>query len=562
MHPPPRILRRRDDYARRRWAAHKARPHTTRLLVSLAILLLAALLSANALGHARRWHPDEAFYMSFAHHAAVKGDWWLLSEPVDKPPLTFYLNALALQFFAVDVDSGGVLFLDVHKGEFAGRLPSWFASVLLVAAVMAWAQALSGRNHVAWLAGVLVALSPLRIVFAPTAFTDMPMLLLATLSLWQAARGHPAWAGVWFVLSIAAKPQSIFLLPLVVALLITIKPQISPRAQQAAGHARSRQAVPGTQPRLWGEAAGGQAWRRKALWRFVLPMLVGVGLLLLWDVMREAQGAVNVWALGRANYPPLQQTPLAAYGERFTLWWETVQWLFGSGALTVALLGAGCALVIRTASGQRLWRARRQEEAGRANDSDAARLRVLLPLWLLTFFALHMALTLNLYDRNMLVLLPVAGLWVAWELAPLLERSRWLRAVGAAGLLLLVALGWQASTGVLRIGGDTGWHDGIDDFAAYLNSKPVATVIYDPWLNWELNYYMGSWSDKRRVHYPTPEELVAGALALDERGTRYFVAPTNRDAAPWLDALAGAGFTVTLDEQLGNFRSYALRPPE
>ena len=38
--------------------------------------------------------------------------------------------------------------------------------------------------------------------------------------------------------------------------------------------------------------------------------------------------------------------------------------------------------------------------------------------------------------------------------------------------------------------------------ARHLNGKPVATVIYDPWLGWELGYYLGVWHDKRRVHYP------------------------------------------------------------
>ena len=82
----------------------------------------------------------------------------------------------------------------------------------------------------------------------------------------------------------------------------------------------------------------------------------------------------------------------------------------------------------------------------------------------------------------------------------------------------------------------------------HLNAKPVATVIYDPWLGWELGYYLGQWHDKRRVHYPTPAALVAGALALDEASaTATFVAPVDQPHDDWLAALRGLGFGVDVD---------------
>jgi hypothetical protein len=118
-----------------------------------------------------------------------------------------------------------------------------------------------------------------------------------------------------------------------------------------------------------------------------------------------------------------------------------------------------------------------------------------------------------------------------------------------------------AATGTYDIGGDDGQHDGIDVLADYLNSKPIAAVIYDHWLDWELDYYMGEWTNKRRVYYPTPQQLVEGALQLEETGVRYFVAPVDENITEWLNALAAADFAISLDYESANFRVFALVPP-
>ena len=89
----------------------------------------------------------------------------------------------------------------------------------------------------------------------------------------------------------------------------------------------------------------------------------------------------------------------------------------------------------------------------------------------------------------------------------------------------------------------------------------MATVIYDPWLGWELDYYLGAWHDKRRVHYPTAEALKGGALELDERGERYFVAPIDQAHDEWLAALRAALFSVDVDYQRDRFIVYRLTPP-
>jgi hypothetical protein len=126
--------------------------------------------------------------------------------------------------------------------------------------------------------------------------------------------------------------------------------------------------------------------------------------------------------------------------------------------------------------------------------------------------------------------------------------------------LLLIIPAINAAEGRTAINDEYRQYEGIDDLAAYLNSKPVATVIYDRWLGWELAYYMGQWTDKRRVYYPTPDELVRGALNLCEIGSRYLPAPAQKPINPWLEALWEAGFDVAQVYETRNFVVYEIIP--
>jgi len=401
-----------------------------KLILAILIIWAAALFSTIALHHARRFHPDEALYMTMARNAAVNGDWWLISLPLDKPPLTYYTNALSLNLLAVDSDASGVLQLDVHKGEFAGRMPSLLMSVLLVAVVVALAKALCKDACAAWFAGVLTALSPLRIVFAPTAFTDMPMLLFATVALWMAARGRWACSGLWMMVSVAAKPQSVFYLPLIVAFVFL-------------QYHRTKEFKRGL----------------RHIIVFAGPLILGGLLLLLWDVGREAQGAANIWAVGYLNYTPTRITPFADYASRWHEWWKTANHLFGDRWLTIGLLGiAAFGTVLR----RRLvdW---------------------ILLSWLVGFCALHMLLTLNLFDRNLILMLPIAAVWVAnigsKHIFTLSGCNICKLVVTIIILLWLTGLSYVAATGAFYIGGDDGTHDGIDVLADYLSLARLGVGI-------------------------------------------------------------------------------------
>lgn len=486
------------------------------LSISALIILLSALLSFLALDNARRFHPDESFYMTIARNAAVNGDWLLISEPVDKTPLTFYTNALALVFFAVDSDDNSVLQLDALKGEFAGRMPSVLMSVMLVAVVIQLAKSISGNNRAAYLAGLLTALSPFRIVFAPTAFTDLPMLLFGAIALLMAVKHKPGWAGFWFIVSLSAKPQIIFYLPLILGVLL-----IHSYKTDTIHHVPTR------------------------FLRFFIPVVIGIGILWAWDNVRIANGAESFYLLGQSRYTATMFTPLSDYPARFLLWWETVQYLFGHGVIT------GLIIVYAII---RLFLNRRS--------NASAPTFLLLWGWVIAFFMAHTILTLNLFDRNQIVLLPVIIVLVSCETKYIFRRGGFETLPYIFVFLLILFFAIQATFWQLPIGGDDGRHDEIDELADYLNSKPVATVIYDTWLDWELDYYMGQWTNKRRVFYPTPELLIRDALLLDEHGTRYFVAPSDRDVSEWLSTLDNAGFSVELDYEMTNFVVYSLMPPD
>ena len=90
---------------------------------------LGAVLRFRGL-FANTFHADEALFATWARLIAVWRDPLLLTQAVDKPPLLFYLQALFYPLF------GPV--------EFAARLPSWIASLLLIPLTAQLARRLTG----------------------------------------------------------------------------------------------------------------------------------------------------------------------------------------------------------------------------------------------------------------------------------------------------------------------------------------------------------------------------------------------------------------------------------
>lgn len=465
--------------------------------IETLLLILAAAFVVSAAGQDVRLHPDEAHFLTFSRNAAVKGD-WLFSGALDKPPLSHYAAAFALTLWGVDTDSGGVLMLDIYKGEFAARMVAVFASVVLVALVMRCAASLALDRRAGWFAGVFMVLSPLRIVFAPTVFTDMLAVTLAAAALLATCRGKNIVAGVLLALAFSAKPQAALFVPLLLMM-------------SGSFHAALR---------------------------IVAAFVAGLLPLLLWDIARPE---TSVFLLGAVNNTP--DAPLIApvhqWGDRLSQWLGFARYIAGEGLAFLLLMGLACGALINT---------------------HAAKKAVCLLLWLAGVTVLYTVTTFNIYDRYVLVMLPVVGILAGIGTYALCRRWKMTALLFGVTALLMMPAALSASRLQLPIGGDRGDYAAIDALAAHLNRKPVATVIYDRWLGWSLDYYLGAWHDKRRVHYPTPQQMAGGAAALDEIGTRYFIVPDDKDAAPWLAAFRAAGFVVRVDAVIDRFTVYALTP--
>ena len=482
----------------------------------LIVLLLASLFQIHQLTQDVRFHPDEALFMTFARNAAVNGD-WILSGALDKPPLSIYQSAISMVLIGNRTDAAGVLHLDPHVGEFAGRLPNVFWAILLVALMMRLAHDLYRNERISLFAGLLSATSPYILAFGATAFTDMSLLFWLAFSIWMAVRRKWGWAGIALGLAFWSKQQAIFCIPLI--LLIINRKEVA-------------YLVPTTRNRIKG---------------FFGAIIVLFFLLIIWDASRPE---TSIFLLGTINNSPDSfLAPPATYMNRLLEWLNVGQWLIGWGWLTF--------LMVMMAIFGWLWH---------WFQGDSYRwLDTLMLLFIVGYISLHTVLAFNQYDRYLLLILPPLILLCARGLFAFLNISLNREQVspmlwGIFTLIYIVSALTTLHAGI-PIGGDKGEHQGIDNLADYLNSKPIATVIYDPWLGWELGYYMGQWTNKRRVHYPTPNTLVEGALALEEIGDRYLVAPVDKPLMEWLEALESAGFTYQVDYQSERFMVYRLLVP-
>jgi len=468
----------------------------------LLIVLLASVLQFHQLGRDIRFHPDEASFMTYARGAAVNGD-WLLPGALDKPPLAIYLGAVSMVATGVVADDKGVLHLDPLVGEFAARLPNVIMAILLAGLMMRLSWAAFNDEAAALVAGLLTALSPYVLAFGATAFTDVGLLFFSVLALYCLECQGYRKAGLALGLAFWCKQQALLLLPLVVLL-------------------------------LWAKGA-----RRASIIRLAQPLALLALLLFVWDAARPE---TSLFLLGSVNNMPMQWiVDPAEWPGRLMEWVRLGVWLLGPPVVTASLLGLAALspFVVR---------------AARPKGSHAS----IYVIYSVAYIALHSALEFNQYDRYLLPLLPPLILVASSLLPALLLRGRlWKGLSLSLAIVLVLAVFWSLGNG-LPIGGDRGRHDGIDDLARYLNSKPVATVIYDPWLGWELGYYLGQWNNKRRVHFPTAETLVEGALALDEFGDRYLVALVDRGHEDWIAALEAAGFILTVDYEQNRYIVYRI----
>jgi 4-amino-4-deoxy-L-arabinose transferase-like glycosyltransferase len=497
----------------------------------LVILLIGAGLRFHGLARDVRFHPDEAWFSTFARRAALNGD-WLLRGDLDKPPLALYASALSMTFVAAQTNGKNVLDFTWRQGEFAARLPNTLAGIIFIAAMYRLARAVYPDRRLAIWVALFAALSPFAVAYSPTAFTDGLMLPLVTLALWMGAARRWGWAGVWLALAFAAKPQALYALPLLG--MLALLPRLEQPSRQTPYPSPSRRGM-------------------NAVFHFLLPLVVVALLLVIWD---SARGGAGVWALAAANNNPARLIRSDEVWPRLGEWAVYGAGLLGSPSALFAL-ALPLALFAQVRAD---WRTKFYRRSTLVN--------LLLLAYLLAYLLLHWLVAFNVYDRYLLLIVPPAlllaiqtGVWAWGTLRRFLSRPEVTIAAGAV-VISLLSSAWAASNGTaydaVQASAERSYA-GIPALAAFLNEREFGAIVYDHWLGWPLGYYLGEWTDKRRVYYPTPAALASDAPLNPETAPRYFVAPTDRNADPWLEALDSAGFTSTEVYRAGGFVVWELR---
>lgn len=394
--------------------------------------------------------------------------------------------------------------------ELAARTPNALAGILLLPLIYALTRDLY-RHHSSSLplvALLLAACSPFLVASSANALTDGLLLTALAAAFWLALRNRPGWSGLLSGLALAAKHQALLALPLV----------------------------------LWAACrCAPSSWR--VLRRFGVSLALCIVLLQLWDTARPGIG-IHTLAIG--NNDPGGLATIADLPGRLATWTAHAAQLFWPGWPGALLLLVAVLPVLRV-PGEVTSRSRRQQDLA-------------LALFAGAYSLLHVLPAIPLYGRYFLLAMPALyplcarGLHIClFRLQTVLDLpGRFLR---PALLPILAALL------LLQPPPEPDPHTGIDELGAWLAAKPVATVVYDRWLGWQLGYYLGVWHDKRLTWYPDPEPLARDALRLCEFGPRYFPAPANQDMTPWLRPLQRAGFAVSLAWQQDGYVAWQLDPP-
>lgn len=431
---------------------------------------------------ANTFHADEALFAAWARHIAVWRDPLLLSQAVDKPPLSFYLQALFYPLF------GPV--------EFAARLPALVASILLIPLTAQLTRRLTHDRTAALVAAAVVALSPLAIQFSATAFTDPLLAFWLAAALYAAAGGGrpgPSAAGLLFGLALATKYQALLFAPLLVGV------------AWLAGWRASK----------WLRAGGG----------FGAVIVI----LLLWSDGRSAAGVV---ALQWANIG----------GVRVVHSWELWPRLVATARLWRLALGGGLIAAIALAVAGFLTAHRPRI---RANPTTALLLLFLVgylglhwlwavPVWdryllpLLPLMAVligrGMSLALTLMDRRLSRWIPIAGLT----------------------LLTVIQLPFalNARLGGYPIGGQPAANGGAARIARLLEDAPYGTVLYDHWYSWQWRYQLFD-SRVYVSWFPHADALLDDLAAFAGVGPeRYIVLPATDAARPVVRRLTEKGYRL------------------
>ena len=451
---------------------------------------------------ANTFHADEALFATWARLIAVWRDPLLLAQPVDKPPLLFYGQALFYPLF------GPV--------EWAARLPALIASLLLIPLTAQLARRLGGGHLAAVVAAAVVAVAPLAVQFSATAFSD-PLLtfwLTAALVLVLArpGRARPGWVGLCLGLALATKYQAALFLPLVIGL------------------------------------AWLRGWRAREWGRGLAGLAAVVAVLLLWGAAR-ADGAGLV-ARQWANIG----------GVRLVWSWELWPRLVeGARLWRLALGGPLLALGGATAAAVALSRRAR----ARLSSADALLALFLLAylllhwLWAVPAWDRYLLpvlpIVVTLLGRGVEAVVGMEKKGTAdyadFQIVKSAESAKSAVAFLMVALLIVVVVlhlpvAANARAGRYPIGGQPAADGGAAVVALALADAPYGTVLYDHWYSWHWRYQLFD----RRVYaswFPHADALLADLAAFGGAGpARYVALPRDGSAAPLMRRLREAGYRL------------------
>ena len=450
---------------------------------------LAALAGIVALGAVLRWsllsgfrfHPDEALYGTWARIIATGQDPMLAGHLVDKPPLFIYILAS--------------LFGTLGASEEIARLPNQFAGAVALLLVYGIGLELYHTRRVALLAAAVLALSPLSILFAPTAFTDPLMTTLLLAAIWLGLRGKLLLCGLAYGLALATKQDAMLFAPLLLLL-----PFINPNAQPDTLTMR-------------------RLVRRLSC--FALGVAAPVMLVFVWSALRPQPDFLQA---SLANYGGFNLAAPEAYASRALAWLPLVRTL-SSDWLLLMMLVAVPLLVVR----------------------ERRRVDVILVVLALGWLSLHIVFMIPAWDRYLLPLSPLCALLVARSIAYVHDRlpsggTKIGFDVIAAFLLILPAQ--AALRNEIHVGRDYNLHAGVDQVGQWFWAvDTTATILYDHDLSWELDYYtFGRELDRR--WFVDDEQLAQDAAQMPR--ARRFVAVAEWESAPGelSAALAHEGLSI------------------
>ena len=508
----------------------------------VAILLLGTLLRCATLDQNRAME-DEALYGYWGLQIASGSDPMLDREPVDKPPLFPYtlgltyallgpvrVRAVSLRAPVQDTSTvGGPLacaktdcHAEMHQIEMESRLPSLFASIVAIALLYALGAKLYKSAPTGLLAALLLAASPFAVSFGSTAFVDPILTAWVLGALLAATAGLLGPAGVMVGLAAATKQQGLLLLPLVLFAGIL-----------------SQHGAPGPQ-------------RHRLRWIRWLLFLLGFGAVIAgmvaWDQARDQRPGFFAQAL--ISYGGLRFAPFSDLGDRARSWLHLAEafwpmpWLTGLFLSALVALACAAGLAALRREGTAPSPATRSA-LGHAYGVGAMTVAILL--FIILFLLLHWLLGIQLWDRYLLVILPLVALLLALALVSagrLLPAGRWragyLPCVAVAVLVSLACPGLASPQGHVPTGGDHGAYDGIDDLAVYARERlPAGSVLYDHWLGHHYRFYL--YGAPLHIHwYPDTIDLVQDAQAY-RREPRYIAFPSWKESSPAAVALADAG---------------------